>query len=99
MDEVLAEVALDFSGRPYLAFDAAVPPGRVGEFDTELAEEFFRALAMNARLTTHIVLRRGGNAHHVIEGMFKAFARALRQALAKDPRVSGVPSTKGSLET
>ncbi|GMW00661.1 MAG: imidazoleglycerol-phosphate dehydratase [Candidatus Hydrogenedentota bacterium] len=98
MDEVLAEAAIDFSGRPYLGFHADMPVGRVGEFDTELTQEFFRAVASNARCTLHLTLRHGGNAHHCIEGLFKAFARALDQAVSIDPRVTGVPSTKGMLE-
>jgi len=99
MDEVLAEVAIDFSGRPFLSFQADLPRGRVGEFDSELTEEFFRAFAVNSRSTLHIELRRGGNLHHCVEGIFKAFARALDRATQKDPRIKGVPSTKGMLET
>lgn len=99
MDEVLAEVAIDFSGRPFLSFQADLPRGRVGEFDSELTEEFFRAFAVNSRSTLHIVLRRGGNLHHCIEGIFKAFARALDRATQLDQRIEGVPSTKGMLET
>ncbi|MFM1919863.1 MAG: hypothetical protein RLZZ303_1497 [Candidatus Hydrogenedentota bacterium] len=99
MDETLAEAAVDISGRPFLVFNAAMPTPRVGDFDAELAEEFMRAFAMNARITLHVSARYGGNTHHVIEGLFKATARALRMAVEKDPRVSGVPSTKGMLET
>lgn len=99
MDESLAEAAVDISGRPYLVFNADIPGDRVGQFDTELAEEFFRAFAVNARITLHITLRYGSNAHHAIEGIFKATARALRAAVSLDPRVQGVPSTKGMLET
>lgn len=99
MDEALAEVSLDFSGRPYLVFKAELPKGKLGDFDIELAEEFMQAFAVQARITLHIVLRYGKNTHHCIEGVFKAFARALHQALRIDPRVSGVPSTKGMLET
>lgn len=98
MDEALAEAAVDFSGRPYLVFRADIPKTKVGEFDAELAEEFFRAFAMNARITLHIVLRYGNNVHHAIEIIFKTVARALAAALAHDPRVQGVPSTKGMLE-
>ncbi len=76
-----------------------MPGERVGEFDSELTEEFFRAFAMNARVTLHLSARYGANTHHVIEGIFKAAARALRIAVEKDPRVKGVPSTKGMLET
>lgn len=99
MDEALAEAAVDFSGRPFLVFDADLPRGLVGEFDTELAEEFMRAFAVNARLTAHLGLRYGQNAHHCIEALFKAFARALGEALSVNPHASGVPSTKGMLET
>lgn len=99
MDEALAEVAIDVSGRPFLVFNAEIPRGAVGGFDTELAEEFFRAFAMNARITLHINLKYGGNAHHCIEVIFKAFARALADAVTLDPKVKGVPSTKGMLET
>ncbi len=99
MDEALAEVSIDVSGRPFLAFNAALEKGRVGEFDAELTEEFFRAFAVNSRTTLHVVLRYGQNTHHCIEGIFKAFARALDDAVTRDPRVAGVPSTKGMLET
>ena len=96
MDEALAETAVDISGRPFLAFDAQLT-GKVGEFDAELVEEFFRAFAVNSKITLHIGLRYGSNAHHCIEGIFKAFARALSGAVRIDPRVAGVPSTKGTL--
>ncbi len=99
MDEALAEATVDVSGRPFLVFNADIPGERVGQFDTELTEEFFRAFAVNARVTLHLNLRYGSNAHHAIEGLFKAAARALRQAVSNDPRVEGVPSTKGMLET
>jgi len=99
MDEALAEAAIDFSGRPYLVFKASIPPGKLGAFDTELAEEFFRAFAMNSRITAHLILRYGTNAHHCVEILFKAFARALAQALTVDPDVTGVPSTKGVIQT
>lgn len=98
MDETLAEAAVDISGRPFLVFRAELPKGRVGEFDCELAEEFFRAFAMNSRITLHLVLRYGSNAHHCIEGLFKAFARALRRAVEMDAKVTGIPSTKGVIE-
>ncbi len=97
MDEARASCAIDISGRGLLAFEAALPPGAIGNFDHELVEEFFRALATNARLTLHVVVEAGSNAHHVIEAMFKAVARALRTAAAIDPAASGIPSTKGSL--
>ena len=97
MDEARALCAIDVSGRPYLALEGDLPPGATGGFDHELLEEFFRALANNAKLTIHIELQAPGNAHHMIEAAFKAFARALRAAVALDPSESGVPSTKGLL--
>jgi imidazoleglycerol-phosphate dehydratase len=97
MDESRAACAIDISGRGLLVFDAALPPGSIGIFEHELVEEFFRALAMNAKLTLHVVVETGSNAHHVIEAAFKAFARALRAAVALDPSERGVPSTKGTL--
>jgi imidazoleglycerol-phosphate dehydratase len=97
MDEARASCAIDISGRPFTAFDAQLPPGSTGGFDHELAEEFFRALANAAKLTLHLQVQAGTNAHHMIEAAFKAFARALRQAVAVDPRETGVPSTKGTL--
>jgi imidazoleglycerol-phosphate dehydratase len=97
MDEARASCAIDISGRGLLAFEAALPPGAIGNFDHELVEEFFRALAGNARLTLHVVVEAGSNAHHVIEAMFKAVARALRMAVTIDPAERGVPSTKGTL--
>ncbi len=98
MDEALVEAALDLSGRPFLAWDVAFGRDKVGEMDTELFEEFFRALAMNGLLTLHVTRRAGRNAHHVAEAAFKAVARALRMAAEPDPRAAGaIPSTKGSL--
>ena len=97
MDESLAECAIDISGRPYCAFDADLPATTIAGFDTELAEEFFRAVANSAKLTLHISVRSGTNAHHMIEACFKAFARALRVAVSVDPDEPGVPSTKGTL--
>jgi imidazoleglycerol-phosphate dehydratase len=99
MDEALAEVAVDFSGRPYLVYRADVPKVQVGDFDVELAEEFFRAFAMNSRITLHVVLRYATNVHHAVEVMFKAFAKGLAQALSVDPNSNAIPSTKGVLET
>lgn len=96
-DETLAFAAIDVSGRPFLQFDAQFPAQKVGEFDTELVLEFFRALAFNAGITLHLKVEYGENTHHMIEGLFKAFARALGDAVAIDPRVSGIPSTKGAL--
>jgi imidazoleglycerol-phosphate dehydratase len=96
MDESLAECAIDISGRPFCVFDADLPPTSIAGFDTELAEEFFRAVSNSAKLTLHVSVR-GTNAHHMIEACFKAFARALRVAVSIDPEESGVPSTKGTL--
>ncbi len=97
MDEARASCAIDISGRGLLVFEAELPPGAIGNFDHELAEEFFRALASNARLTLHLSVERGSNVHHVIEAMFKALARAVRAAVALDATEAGVPSTKGVL--
>ncbi len=97
MDEVLVTVAVDLGGRPYWAWDAPMPTPRVGDFDTELAADFWQAVAMNGRMNLHVVLHSGRNSHHVIEAVFKAAARALRSACEIDPRVVGVPSTKGTL--
>ena len=98
MDEALAEAAVDLSGRPFIAWDVAFDQSKIGEMDTELFEEFFRALAVNGLLTLHVQLRTGHNAHHVAEACFKAAARALRMATEADPRAHGaIPSTKGSL--
>ncbi len=97
MDESRASCAIDISGRGLLAFSSPLPPGAIGNFDHELTEEFFRALAANAKLTLHLTVEAGTNAHHVIEATFKACARALRGAVAVDPTENGVPSTKGTL--
>jgi imidazoleglycerol-phosphate dehydratase len=98
MDEARASCAIDISGRPFLAFDAgALGPGVTGGFDHELTEEFLRAVANGARLTLHVRIESGTNAHHMMEAAFKAFARALRAAVAIDPTETGVPSTKGTL--
>ena len=97
MDESLAECAIDISGRPLCVFSANLPTTSIAGFDTELAEEFFRAVAANAKLTLHVSVRYGSNTHHMIEASFKAFARALRVAVSIDPQESGVPSTKGRL--
>ena len=97
MDEALGMCAIDISGRPLCLFESELPPGAIAGFDTELTEEFFRAVATNAKLTLHLGTRYGSNAHHMIEACFKAFARALRQAVEIDPDESGVPSTKGTL--
>ncbi len=97
MDEARASCAIDISGRPFTAFEADLPPGATGGFEHELTEEFFRALANAAKLTLHLQVQAGTNAHHMIEATFKAFARALRAAIAIDPTEPGVPSTKGTL--
>jgi imidazoleglycerol-phosphate dehydratase len=97
MDEARALCAIDISGRPYLRMLADLPAGSTGGFDHELLEEFFRAVANNAKLTVHLEIQAAGNAHHMIEAAFKAFARALRSAVAIDPTETGVPSTKGVL--
>ena len=99
MDEALAEAAVDISGRPFLAWSVPFGPPKIGEMDTELFAEFFRAFAFNAGVTLHVSLKAGTNAHHVAEACFKAVARALRMAVEPDPRTPGaVPSTKGMLE-
>jgi imidazoleglycerol-phosphate dehydratase len=97
MDEALGECAIDVSGRPYCRFDSELPIASIAGFDSELAEEFFRAVASNAKITLHLGTRYGSNTHHLIEASFKAFARALREAVAIDAGESGVPSTKGTL--
>ena len=98
MDETLAEAAVDISGRPFLAWSVDFNRPKVGEMDTELFEEFFRALAFNALVTLHVTKRAGVNAHHVAEACFKATARALRMASEMDPRLGdAIPSTKGVL--
>lgn len=97
MDEALVLVVVDFSGRPFLAFDAELGQGRIGEFDVELTEEFLRAVAVNAGVTLHVKLLSGKNRHHIVEAIFKALGRALSQSLERDPRVQGVPSSKGML--
>jgi imidazoleglycerol-phosphate dehydratase len=97
MDEALATCAIDISGRPFCSWRAELPPGTIAGFDHEEAEEFFRAVAATARLTLHLRVEAGTNAHHMIEAAFKAFARALRTAVALDASETGVPSTKGTL--
>ncbi len=98
MDDALIRATLDFSGRPFLVWAADPPSGRIGTFDTELAREFFHAVAVNGGLTVHIDRIRGVNSHHVVEATFKAFARALRTAIEVDPRApEAIPSTKGAL--
>ena len=98
MDEALVDASIDFSGRGFLAWSVSFPRDKIGEMDTELFEEFFRALAVNAAITLHVTQLAGNNAHHIAEGCFKAVARALRQATEADARAAGaIPSTKGSL--
>jgi len=98
MDEALAEAVVDISGRPFLVWNVTFERPKIGEMDTELFEEFFRALATNAAVTLHVNQRAGRNAHHLAEACFKAVARALRMAAAIDPRAAdAVPSTKGAL--
>ena len=97
MDEARAGCAIDISGRGFAVFEGRLPPGAIGNYDHELTEEFLRALATNARLTLHLTLQTGTNVHHIIEAVFKALARALRQAVAVDPQEQGIPSTKGLL--
>lgn len=97
MEETLATCVLDFCGRPYLEFRAEVPRAQLGGFDTELTEDFFRAVAMNAGLTLHLAVPYGRNAHHIVEALFKAFARALAQSVELNPRIRGPLSTKGKL--
>ena len=99
MDESLARCTIDISGRPYCHFRSDLPPVTIADFEAELTGEFFRAVAANAKLTLHLSNPYGANAHHMIEACFKAFARALRIAVAIDPGEAGVPSTKGTLNS
>lgn len=97
MDEALVQVNLDFGGRPFIVFNADIPKVRLGDYDTEMTEEFFRAVAFNSGMTLHINLVYGSNCHHIIEGIFKAFAHALAEAITVDNKIDGVLSTKGVL--
>jgi imidazoleglycerol-phosphate dehydratase len=97
MEETLVTSAIDLSGRYYLVFNAPLPTQKIGEFDSELVEDFWQALAANALCNLHVVLHHGRNSHHIAEGIFKATARALRMAVERDPRMTGIPSTKGTL--
>jgi imidazoleglycerol-phosphate dehydratase len=97
MDEARAAAAIDVSGRPFATFEGPFPDEAVADFDAGLCEEFLRAVASTAKLTLHVRVEAGGNDHHVIEAAIKAFARALREAIALDPTETGVPSTKGLL--
>ena len=97
MDEVLVTAAVDLSGRPFCVWRAHVPREVLGTFNAPLAEEFWRAVTANGLFNLHVLCHHGRNTHHIVEGIFKATARALRQAVEPDPRMSGVPSTKGVL--
>ncbi|QOY36957.1 imidazoleglycerol-phosphate dehydratase HisB [Anaerobacillus isosaccharinicus] len=97
MDETLAQVVVDLSNRPHLEFRAELPSEKVGTFDTELVHEFLWKFALEARMNLHVVVHYGTNTHHIIEAIFKALARALDEATTVDPRIKGVPSTKGML--
>jgi imidazoleglycerol-phosphate dehydratase len=99
MEETLVTSALDFSGRYYLVFLAEFPSPKIGQFDSELVEDFWQAVAANSLCNLHIVLHHGRNSHHISEAIFKSTARALRMAAERDPRQSGVPSTKGTLNS
>jgi imidazoleglycerol-phosphate dehydratase len=97
MEETLTTVALDLSGRAWFVYRVAFPSQKIGEFDVELVDTFFQSLVANALMNLHLVLHHGSNSHHIAESLFKGTARALRQAVAIDPRQTGVPSSKGSL--
>jgi len=97
MDEALAQVSLDLSGRPFLVYQVEFPGERVGEFETELVRDFLQAFATHAKMTLHVRVPYGSNDHHIAEAVFKALARSLKAAVARDPRVTGTPSTKGVL--
>ena len=99
MDEAAAACALDISGRPLSVFRGEIPVTSIANYETELTEEFFRAVANGAKMTLHMEIKYGSNVHHMIEAAFKAFARALRVAVSIDPDEKGVPSTKGTLNT
>jgi imidazoleglycerol-phosphate dehydratase len=98
MEETLATSAVDLSGRCFMVFDAPFPSAKIGDFDSELVEDFWQAVAANALCNLHVKVHYGRNGHHVAEAIFKATARALRMAVEPDPRVRGVPSTKGTLD-
>jgi imidazoleglycerol-phosphate dehydratase len=97
MDETLASVTVDISGRPYLVYEVSIPKVKIGEFDVELVREFFVAFANNCGLNLHVRVMYGDNVHHVVEACFKAFARAMDEATRLDERIKGVMSTKGTL--
>ena len=98
MEEVLATVSIDLSGRYFLVFDVEFPATKIGDFDSELVEDFWQATAANALCNLHVLIHHGRNSHHISEAVFKAIARALRMAVESDGRVSGIPSTKGTLD-
>ncbi|NPA95631.1 MAG: imidazoleglycerol-phosphate dehydratase HisB [Thermodesulfobacteria bacterium] len=97
MEEALCEVAIDFCNRPYLVFNCSFPTEKIGAFDTELVEEFLRAVVVNSGITLHVNVRYGKNSHHMAEAIFKAFGRAMDQATAINQKIEGVPSSKGLL--
>jgi imidazoleglycerol-phosphate dehydratase len=97
MEETLATIALDLSGRYYLVFGAQFPSQKIGDFDSELVEDFWQAVAANALMNLHVLIHYGRNSHHISEAIFKGAARALRMAIELDPRSPGIPSTKGTL--
>jgi len=97
MEETLVSAAVDLGGRPYLVFQAEFPSPKIGQFDSELVADFWQAVVNNARCNLHVIVHHGRNSHHIAEGIFKAVARALRMAVEPDPRITGIPSTKGTL--
>ena len=97
MDETLVRIALDLSNRPFLSYEVSIKDSKVGTFDTELAKEFLRSFSLHGGITLHVDMLRGENSHHIIEAIFKALGRALDQATTRDPRLSGVLSSKGTL--
>lgn len=99
MEETLATIAIDFSGRYALAYNAPTPSQKIGDFDSELLEDFWQAMAANSLCNLHVLLHYGRNSHHIAEAIFKGTARAMRMAIEDDPRMSGVPSTKGTLNS
>ena len=99
MEETLVTTAVDLSGRYAMVFEAEFPTAKIGEFDSELVEDFWQAFAANSLCNFHVILHHGRNSHHISEAIFKSAARALRMATEADPRVTGVPSTKGTLDS
>jgi len=97
MEETLVSAAVDLGGRPYLVFQAEFPSPKIGQFDSELVADFWQAVVNNARCNLHVIVHHGRNSHHIAEGIFKAAARALRMAVEPDPRITGIPSTKGTI--